>query len=101
MKNRPIETPAELDGAANALASSLRALRSPHLQLQTLIAFYDDITHLRNAWKVAYLLPHRRMLIRLLIHPYTQGGHPRLWVSALRFLREVTQRQSESGRSTT
>lgn len=95
MKNRGIETPAELDGAASALASSLRALRSPHLQLHTLIAFYDDIDHLHNTWKVAYLLPHRRTLIRLLIHPYTQGGRPQLWVSAMRFLRDVTQRRSD------
>ncbi len=79
-------TPRELDEAAKALDAKLRSIRSPQLQLQSLVGFFDETVHLPLAWRRMYLLPLARMFIRLLQHPYAQLHRPRLWVSALHFL---------------
>ncbi|MFZ1731685.1 MAG: LamG-like jellyroll fold domain-containing protein [Bacteroidota bacterium] len=86
-----IETPRELNEAANMLDLALVSLRSPQLQLHTLIDFFSSTSHLPLAWRRSYLLPHAQTLTRLLLHPYTQAHHPHLWVSALQFLRTLEE----------
>ncbi len=85
-----LETPRDLDAAANALDSLLHSRRSPQLQLSALISFYRDTAHLPIAWRKMYLLPLSRTLLRLLQHPYTQGHHPQLWTTSVAFLNDLS-----------
>lgn len=55
-----------------------------------LVAFFDETEHLPLAWRRMYLLPHARVLVRLLQRPYAQLHLPRLWATASRFLNYVT-----------
>lgn len=87
MSDIRIETPRDLDAAAKALNDALRSMQSPQLQLHALISFYDRTVHLPLQWRMVYLLPHRHTLLRLLLHPYTQGHRPQLWSSAWQYLR--------------
>ncbi|MBE0643237.1 MAG: LamG domain-containing protein [Bacteroidetes bacterium] len=81
-----IHTPRDLDAAGKALDALMHAKRSPQLQLHALTDFFSDTAHLPIAWTRTYLLPLSHPLIRLILHPYTVGHHPHLWISAMDFL---------------
>lgn len=95
MADMRIETPRDLDAAAKALNDALRSMPSPQLQLHALIAFFDRTVHLPMQWRMVYLLPHRHTLLRLLLHPYTQGHQPQLWASAWQYLRIMQGSEGE------
>jgi hypothetical protein len=95
MADMRIETPRDLDAAAKALNDALRSMHSPQLQLHALISFFDRTVHLPLQWRKVYLLPHRHTLLRLLLHPYTQGHQPQLWSSAWQYLRIMREDEGE------
>lgn len=92
MSDGRITTPRELDAAGRALIETLRSTQSPQLQLQALVSFHDATAHLPFPWRKAYLLPQLHTLLRLLLHPYTTGLPPHVWLSAWRFLDEMRER---------